>query len=238
MTTEMPPSEPSMEEILASIRQIISHDPKDEKKSKVSCLSSEDILDLTEALPEEDSKKAALSNKERDELEQIYSSFKHESPQEPLKNLHALHAKKISQADESSSSTKKQGISKKSHEPMKKHEDEIEPGSSKTAKERHSFDEELVSQTAMTEAAQAFRSLHKLAQEQPKVPEHRFEEGIRGKSVEDLVRETLKPLLKEWLDAHLPSLVRSVVTEQVEKIVHQTGASPSEINSKKERDPY
>ena len=44
MKTETPISEPSMEEILASIRQIISTDHSE---------SDEDILDLTNALPEE-----------------------------------------------------------------------------------------------------------------------------------------------------------------------------------------
>jgi cell pole-organizing protein PopZ len=31
----------------------------------------------------------------------------------------------------------------------------------------------------------------------------------------------LKPLLKEWLDAHLPSIVHAIVTQQVEKIVQR-----------------
>lgn len=43
--------------------------------------------------------------------------------------------------------------------------------------------------------------------------------GVGAKTVEDLMKEILKPLLKTWLDAHLPSLVKWVVAEQVEKIL-------------------
>lgn len=49
MKIEKPISEPSMEEILASIRQIISTDHSPDVESE------EDILDLTNALPEENS---------------------------------------------------------------------------------------------------------------------------------------------------------------------------------------
>jgi Uncharacterized protein conserved in bacteria len=37
------------------------------------------------------------------------------------------------------------------------------------------------------------------------------------------LREILKPLLKEWLDANLPVLVRWIVNEQIEKIMEQKG---------------
>ena len=43
-----------------------------------------------------------------------------------------------------------------------------------------------------------------------------------------MVRQILKPLLKEWLDTHLPALVRGIVTEQVEKIVQQAATKPAE----------
>jgi cell pole-organizing protein PopZ len=42
-----------------------------------------------------------------------------------------------------------------------------------------------------------------------------------GRTVEELAHEILKPLLKDWLDSHLPSLVKWIVTEQIEKIMQQ-----------------
>lgn len=45
--------------------------------------------------------------------------------------------------------------------------------------------------------------------------------GIGGKTLEALMQEMLRPMLKDWLDAHLPSLVKWIVTEQIEKVVQQ-----------------
>jgi cell pole-organizing protein PopZ len=39
--------------------------------------------------------------------------------------------------------------------------------------------------------------------------------------VHDLIKELLRPMLKEWLDANLPSILRFVVTEQVERLLKQ-----------------
>ena len=39
--------------------------------------------------------------------------------------------------------------------------------------------------------------------------------------VEELVRQLLQPLLKEWVDVHLPALVRWTINEQVERIIRQ-----------------
>lgn len=40
-----------------------------------------------------------------------------------------------------------------------------------------------------------------------------------GPSLEDLVREEFRPLLKEWLDAHLPGLVERLVRAEIERVV-------------------
>ena len=39
-----------------------------------------------------------------------------------------------------------------------------------------------------------------------------------GRTLEDLVSELVRPLLKEWLDAHLPSIVESKVQAEVERL--------------------
>ncbi len=39
-----------------------------------------------------------------------------------------------------------------------------------------------------------------------------------GRTLEDLVGELLKPLLKDWLDEHLPSMVEQAVRDEVERI--------------------
>lgn len=42
---------------------------------------------------------------------------------------------------------------------------------------------------------------------------------VGGPTIEDLVRAELRPLLKEWLDAHLPSLVERLVRAEIERVV-------------------
>jgi cell pole-organizing protein PopZ len=39
-----------------------------------------------------------------------------------------------------------------------------------------------------------------------------------GSTVEDLVVEALKPMLKEWLDGNLPSIVRSLVEREIRRL--------------------
>jgi uncharacterized protein len=40
-----------------------------------------------------------------------------------------------------------------------------------------------------------------------------------GPTVEDVVREELRPLLKEWLDQHLPAVVERLVRAEIERVV-------------------
>lgn len=40
-----------------------------------------------------------------------------------------------------------------------------------------------------------------------------------GPSIEDVVREELRPLLKSWLDQHLPGIVERLVRAEIERVV-------------------
>jgi cell pole-organizing protein PopZ len=40
-----------------------------------------------------------------------------------------------------------------------------------------------------------------------------------GPTIEDLVREEIRPLLKEWLDVNLPPLVERLVRAEIERVV-------------------
>ena len=39
-------------------------------------------------------------------------------------------------------------------------------------------------------------------------------------TLEDVVRETLRPVLKSWLDENLPSLVERMVQAEIERVAH------------------
>lgn len=40
-----------------------------------------------------------------------------------------------------------------------------------------------------------------------------------GPSIEDVVREEIRPLVKNWLDAHLPGMVERMVRAEIERVL-------------------
>ena len=203
MITDNPPPETSMDEILASIRKIISADAQSgihvENPSFFSSDEPEDILELTEALPEESL-----------------------TPQSPMINsdIHvndlgewSPHADKSIYLEENERF--EQDVSNRGAPYTTPPYETVETTSAPLS------EEPLLSQATMTEAMQAFQAIHTLKKDKPTATEPRLSENAGGQVLENLMKEMLKPLLKEWLDAHLPTLVRSVVTEQVERIVGQ-----------------
>ena len=83
---------------------------------------------------------------------------------------------------------------------------------------------DLASQETMVESAAAFSELATMARQLSAAPKVVSSEPVTpettgGYTVDALMREMLRPMLKEWLDAHLPSLVKWLVTEQIEKML-------------------
>jgi len=65
---------------------------------------------------------------------------------------------------------------------------------------------ELLSPSADAAVMAAFESLGDAA-----LPAH-------GRTVEDLVKEILRPMLKTWLDENLPRIVERLVRQEIERI--------------------
>ena len=40
-----------------------------------------------------------------------------------------------------------------------------------------------------------------------------------GPTIEDIVRDEIRPMLKQWLDANLPPLVERLVRTEIERVV-------------------
>jgi uncharacterized protein len=73
----------------------------------------------------------------------------------------------------------------------------------------------LVAPEAAAAAASSVGTLLRtLISEREQVAVHRG-----GPTIEDLVREEIRPLLKEWLDANLPPLVERLVRAEIERVV-------------------
>lgn len=77
--------------------------------------------------------------------------------------------------------------------------------------------EELVSTVAAAASAEAFSGLAK-AVEQDETAARRLPVNEGGETIEDMVRAMLKPMLSEWLDAHLPDIVERLVEEEIQRL--------------------
>ena len=81
----------------------------------------------------------------------------------------------------------------------------------------------LMSDVAVQASAAALRSLAGSTQHAPGAYVPSASASFRsGLTVEDLVIESLKPMLKEWLDANLPQIVERKVQREIERIARQS----------------
>uniref|UniRef100_B0T7T9 Pole-organizing protein PopZ n=1 Tax=Caulobacter sp. (strain K31) TaxID=366602 RepID=B0T7T9_CAUSK len=172
--------EPTMEEILASIRRIISEDdapaeaaapapePAAEPEAVEEPLAEDDVLELTDPI-EPPAPVETMGDID------VYSPEPEPEPAPPP----------------------------------------AAPAPEPTAPSGFSRDEvadNLVGDHAANLAASAFGSLSS-ALLMPK----------DGRTLEDVVRELLRPLLKEWLDQNLPRIVETKVEEEVHRIARGRG---------------
>ena len=80
-------------------------------------------------------------------------------------------------------------------------------------------DAQLVSDNAAAASAAALSSLKSVEKPAPKpapkIDSPAFRSGV---TVEDLVMESLRPMLKDWLDSNLPSIVEHLVEKEIKRI--------------------
>ena len=74
--------------------------------------------------------------------------------------------------------------------------------------------EELVSATAANASRDALASLSRMMVKP--------EDAAAENTLEGLVREMLRPMLKEWLDARLPEMVEAMVAKEIARISGQS----------------
>lgn len=171
--SDQSPQEPTMEEILASIRRIISEDdapaeaaaaPEPEPAPVEEAPVEDDVLELTDPI----------------------------EPPAPVESMGDI--------DVYSPEPEPEPAPPPPPPPLP------EPASA-SAFSRDEVADNLVGDHAAGLAASAFGSLSS-ALLMPK----------DGRTLEDVVRELLRPLLKEWLDQNLPRIVETKVEEEVHRI--------------------
>lgn len=185
--------EPSIEEILASIRQIISDDDEEGVEAKDEAKKTEpvetpspvkepepdiedDVLELTDALDDE---------------EDIQVDFV--DPADPVEE----------EDDFSDAAEEDDGFYDEPEEP------EQEPAP-------RAFDPTPSSILSDNAQAATMSSLSKLV---GNVPLNR--RGYDGITLEDIVRELLNPMLRDWMDDNLPPMVERIVQKELEKLARR-----------------
>lgn len=76
----------------------------------------------------------------------------------------------------------------------------------------------LVGDSAAASAASAFAGLASAARRPTEDAP-----AVAGPTIDELARSLLRPMLKEWLDAHLPGIVEAEVRKEVERIARNAG---------------
>jgi uncharacterized protein len=173
--------EPTMEEILASIRKIISEDTveEDEQPQKVAPVQAkkpeqpkpepkDDILELTEVVDE-----APAPEPEPEPEVDLDPEPEPEEEFEP--ELESIQEESIEDI---------------SFEPMPEGDDILSAGAAALASEAFTD----LSNTIMANYAGG------------------------GKTLEDLIREMLRPMLKAWLDENLPTVVERLVAREIARL--------------------
>ncbi len=206
--------EPSMEEILSSIRQIIASDEEESGKDKAAEekgegeTETEEVLELTEVVPSEEAggEKEQPAAKPEPAAKEVPAEAvekpEEKPPAKPEPDLATLE--KQVEAELAEKEADLELIDEPSPETME------DSGGAVTETE----EEELVSGAAAQAATGAFARLAKtVARPEPEPPL-----AGDGKTVEQLVAELMRPMLKEWLDQHLPEIVERVVEREVRKL--------------------
>jgi uncharacterized protein len=79
----------------------------------------------------------------------------------------------------------------------------------------------LISDTAAQASANALNSLSRLVGGTININSQPI--GAGHKTLENMVAELLRPILKDWLDKNLPSIVERVVQKEIQKITRDLG---------------
>lgn len=94
-------------------------------------------------------------------------------------------------------------------------EDSDAPETEATAEVPESTAEDLVSDASADAARQSLEALNAVISPDT-TPVAASSSG--GRSMEDVVIEALRPMLKQWLDANLPDMVEAMVAKEISRI--------------------
>lgn len=196
--------EPSMEEILASIRRIISEDDTNDGKSDDSAAEegveeNDEVLELTDVVEDEEPVDEAVSAEE-----DVVEDADEEAPQSQ-DDIDSL----FDEAESTDNDDEIEFVEEEAAEVPEEVVADPAPVPVTAAPEGTLLDEapataatgSLSNLVAAVDAAHGGTPL-----------------GDGNRTIEDLVKEVMRPMIKEWLDDNLPSLVERIVRREVERL--------------------
>ncbi|WP_282608407.1 DUF2497 domain-containing protein [Pelagibius sp. Alg239-R121] len=225
MSDQQNQDEPSMEEILASIRRIISEDDPEEGQgeeevaaepeaaAEESADDEEDELELTEKVEIEAPAEEAATPEEDVEVEAVEEEIPEPKPIFDEGDAEEAPAPEpeIELEAEPEAEAELEAVEDEAQEPNVA----LELDDELLEENKSDGGESLISEPTQVAASSALSEIAKAA-----LTQRALAIGD-GRTLEDLVREALRPELKLWLDAHLASMVERIVREEIKKMVRR-----------------
>ena len=203
--------EPSMEEILASIRRIISDDDKEQENV---AKENEDAPEVQEPQADEEAEVAAAPAPEPEPEPEPEPVVEEEASSEEDEDDDDILDLTDMEASDPEPLFEAQAYKEAEPEPEPVAAPEPPPPPATPAPETNG----LVSPPQAGEARVSFERLSdKLSEDYSELPI-----GNGAVTLEGLTRELVRPMLKEWLDQHLPMTVERLVREEIERLVMQS----------------
>jgi uncharacterized protein len=240
-----PPQEPSMEEILSSIRRIIADEAADEEGEQGAAGArterrerdadafaqgaeddtDDDVLELTEVV-REDGEVIEL-DRSLAQPQSIEPGPVEASPGEPDRPEPDPDEQDVASAGDPPAALRRdpavtaEAAAEQSNDhtapsPMDIRDDEMEDHQTATQK-RNSIGS-LVSDRAAGAATGAFAKLSQAVQRTP--PEVAIADDA-GRTIEQFFEDMMRPMLRDWLDQNLPPLVERIVQKEIQKLVRR-----------------
>lgn len=209
--------EPSMEEILASIRKIISEDGEEEGQDAAGEDAEEDAFELDdEDLPEPEPEPEPEIEPEPEpeleaEAEEELLDLSEEVEDEPL-DLEEEFEEEPLDLEEEVEDIPEIEFAEPEPEPEPTPEPPPPPPPPVPAPEPPPQQQAVANDRIVSDPTAAAGSAAFLALEQS------IRMGQAGETLEDVVKGLLRPMLRSWLDENLPDMVERLVRAEIEKM--------------------
>jgi hypothetical protein len=181
---------------------------EDDNMANTSATKGDDVLDEIDKLLSNDGAESQEVEKSEaispDDLDAMFDSPAFEAP--PAKE--EIKKEKVESITDDSIELELAEETKKNEEPMTEETTEI-------------AEENLISDAAADKAKSAISDLLKVTGKNEKSAKEASQSPTfrNGDTVEDLVMESLKPMLAKWLDENLSSLVEEIVQKEISRII-------------------